>query len=160
MVRARGGAAMSLTNGVMNKLDGTGTFCFRVDEDETVAALIGVNAVVCDGGAANQARGDRGTAANSTTDTEALTAVTAGVSTNVNLNFTITLTDTVVNGTGETAITAFNASGRSSFFPVRTFIGAVQNTAGLDAFRGWTCNSTVYNFGGTGTACTTLPVFS
>ena len=58
-------------------------------------------------------------------------------------------------------MTAFDATPRSSFFaPARTFIGAVQNAAGLDAFRGWTCNSAVFSFGGTGTACTTLPVFS
>lgn len=157
MVRARGGAALSLTNGVMNKLDGTGTFCFRIDEDETIAALVGVNSVVCDGGADRQARGDRGTAANSTTDAEALAAVTAG--TNENLNFTITLTDTIVNGTGETAVPAFNASSLSSFFPARTYIGAIQNTTGLDTFRGWTCNSSILSFGGTGSACTTLPVY-
>jgi hypothetical protein len=132
----------------MNRLDGTGTHCFRVDDQLVVDNLIGINSVVCDGGAANQVRGVATAAA----------AITAG--SNVNLNFTITLTDTVVNGTGETAVTAFDASTRSSFFPTRTYIGAVQNAAGLDPFRGWTCNSTVFNFGGTGTACTTLPVYS
>lgn len=149
MLRLRGGAAFSLTNTVMNRLDGTGTHCVRVDEQLTVDNLIGFNSVVCDGGAANQVRGVATAAA----------AVTAG--SNVNLNFTITLTDTVVNGTGETGVTAFDATPRSSFFaPARTFIGAVQNTAGLATFQGWTCNSAVFSFGGTGTACTTLPIFS
>ncbi len=149
MLRLRGGAAFGLTNTVMNRLDGTGTHCVRVDEQLTVDNLIGFNSVVCDGGASNQVRGVATAAA----------AITAG--SNVNLNFTITLVDTVVNGTGETGVTAFDATPRSSFFaPARTFIGAVQNAAGLDTFRGWTCNSAVFSFGGTGTACTTLPVFS
>lgn len=155
MLRLRGGALFGLTNAVMNRLDGTGTHCFRVDEQVTVDNLIGVNSVVCDGGADRQVRGG---AAGSTLETNARNAITGG--SNVNLNFTITLVDTVVNGTGENGVTAFDASTRSPFFPTRTFIGAVQNAAGLDPFRGWTCNSTVFNFGGTGTACTTLPVFS
>lgn len=160
MVRARGGAALSLTNGVMDKIDGDATFCFRIDEQETLDALIGVNSVVCDGGASRQARGDRGSGANNTTDAEVLAAVTAG--TNVNLAFTITLTGTVINGTGETGVTAFDATGRSSFFaPARSFIGAVQNQAAFEStFRGWTCNSSILNFGSTTGACTTLPVYS
>jgi hypothetical protein len=160
VVRARGGAALSLTNGVMNKFDGTGTFCFRFDEQETLDSLIGINSVVCDGGADRGARGDRGTAANNTTDAEALAAVTAG--TNVNLAFTITLTGGVVNGANETGVTAFDATARSMFFaPARTFVGAVQNSAGLTTtFRNWTCNSSTLDFGSSTGACTTLPVFS
>jgi hypothetical protein len=159
MVRARGGAALSLTNGVMNKIDGTTTFCFRLDEQETIDALIGVNSVVCDGGAANQARGDRSTAANNTTDAEALAAVTTGVSTGNNLNFTITLTGGIVNGANETAVAPFAASGRSSFFPNRTFIGAIQNAAALATFRNWTCNSSIQDFASSTGACTSLPVY-
>ena len=160
MVRARGGAALSLTNGVMDKIDGDATFCFRIDEQETLDALIGINSVVCDGGTNRQARGDRGSGANNTTDAEVLTAVTAG--TNVNLAFTITLTSGVINGTGETGVTAFDATGRSSFFaPARTFVGAVQNQAAFEStFRGWTCNSSILNFGSATGACTTLPVYS
>jgi hypothetical protein len=153
MMRLRGGAAFSLTNTVMDRLEGTGTHCFRVDDQLVIDNLVGINSVVCDGGTAQQIR------ATGTVLTNATTAFTATGSNN-NLSFTITLTDTVVNGTGETGVTVFNASTRSSFFPTRTFIGAVQNAAGLDAYRGWTCNSSVFNFGGTGTACTTLPVFS
>ncbi|OBV10470.1 hypothetical protein [Erythrobacter dokdonensis] len=155
MVRARGGAALSLTNGVMNKLDGDGTFCFRIDEPETVAALIGIDSVVCDGGTTRQARGSSGVS-----NDQALTAVTSG--TNVNLAFTITLTGVVINGTGESGVTPFAASGRSSFFaPDRTFIGAIENQAGLEAaFRNWTCNSATLNFGSATGACTTLPVYN
>lgn len=159
MVRARGGAALSLTNGVMDKIDGTATFCFRIDEQETLDALIGINSVVCDGGTDRQARGDRSSGTNATTDAEVLAAVTAG--TNVNLAFTITLTGTVINGTGENGVPAFAASGRSSFFQDRTYIGAVQNQAGLEStFRNWTCNSSILDFGSATGACTSLPVYS
>ncbi len=160
VVRARGGAALSLTNGVIDKINGTTTFCFRIDESETLAALIGVNSVVCDGGAANGARGDRGSGANATTDAAVLAAITAAANTNVNLNFTITLTGGVVNGANETGVTAFDATARSSFFPVRTFIGAVQNAAGLATFRNWTCNSGTLDFGSSLGACTSLPIFT
>ena len=155
MVRARGGAGLSLTNGVMNKLDGTGTFCFRIDEPETVAALVGIDSVVCDGGADRQARGSGGVS-----NDQAVAAVTGG--SNTNLAFTITLTGTVINGTGETGVTAFDATGRSSFFaPARTFIGAVQNQAAFEStFRNWTCNSAALDFGSSTGACTTLPVYS
>lgn len=159
MVRARGGAALSLTNGVMDKIDGTTTFCFRIDEQETLDALIGINSVVCDGGASNQARGDRSTAANSTTDAEVLTAVTSGNSSGNNLAFTITLTGGIVNGAGENGVAVFNAAPRSSFFTARTFVGAVQNAAALSTFRNWTCNSSIQDFGSTTGACTSLPVY-
>ena len=75
---------------------------------------------------------------------------------------TITLTGTVINGTGENGVTAFDATGRSNFFaPARSFIGAAQNQTGFEAaFRGWTCNSSVLDFGSATGACTTLPVYS
>ncbi|SHN51772.1 hypothetical protein [Erythrobacter sanguineus] len=159
MVRARGGAALSLTNGVMDKIDGDATFCFRFDEQETLDALIGINSVVCDGGTNRQARGDRGSGANATTDAEALAAVTAG--SNVNLAFTITLTGTVINGTGEAGVTPFAASGRSTFFPDRTYVGAMENAAQFQStFGNWTCNSSILDFGSSTGACTTLPVYT
>ncbi len=159
-IRARGGPGLGLTNGVIDKIDGTASFCFRIDEQETLDALLGIDSVVCDGGADRQARGDRGSGANATTDAEVLAGVTAG--TNTNLNFTITLTGTVVNGAGETGVTPFAASGRSSFFaPDRTFIGAIQNDAALSTiFGNWTCNSATLNFNSATGACTGLPVFS
>jgi hypothetical protein len=158
VIRARGGAALGLTNGVIDRLDGDNSFCFRVDEDETLANLIGIDSVVCDGGTDRQARGDRGANANSTTDTEVLTAITAG--SGVSLNFAITLTGTVINGANETAHPVINANTRSSFFPTRTYIGAVQNAAGLATFRNWTCNSPTFDFGSSTGACTSLPVYS
>lgn len=152
IVRARGGAALGLTNGVMDNLD-TGNFCFRLDEQITLDALIGIDSVVCDGGTAFQARGG-----NDATDAEALAAATSG--TNTNLAFTITLTG-IVNGTGENGVMAFNANGRSTFFPTRTFIGAVPDAAAVaTTFGNWTCNSGIVNFGSTTGSCTSLPVFS
>ena len=71
-----------------------------------------------------------------------------------------TLTFTLDNGTGETGRTAFNANTRSTFFPTRTFIGAIQNATALTTiFGNWTCNSTIQNFGSSNGACTSLPVY-
>ncbi len=158
MIRARGGAALGLTNGVMDKVDGDGSFCFRIDEQETLDALLGLNSVVCDGGTTRQARGDRSAGANATTDAEVLAGVTAG--TNVDLAFTITLTGGIVNGANETAVTAFDATGLAAIFTARPGIGAIQTGADFNAFRNWTCNSSIQDFGSSTGACTTLPVFS
>jgi hypothetical protein len=77
-----------------------------------------------------------------------------------NLAFAITLTNNVVNGAGETGRTAFDANPRSSFFPTRTFVGAIQNAAALTTiFGNWTCNSSIQNFGSATGNCTGLPVY-
>jgi len=79
---------------------------------------------------------------------------------NNNFAFTITLTNNVVNGAGETGRTAFNATARSSYFPARTYIGAIQNAAALTStFGNWTCNSSIQNFNSATGACTSLPVY-
>lgn len=150
VIQARGGAALSLTNGVINA--GT-NHCFQIDEPATLAALIGVDSVVGDCPTGNIARGGAGV-----TNDQALAAVNGG--TNNNFAFAITLTNNVVNGAGETARTAFNANTRSTFFPTRTFIGAVQNAAALSTtFGNWTCNSSIQNFNSSTGACTSLPVY-
>lgn len=151
MVRARGGAALSLTNGVMD----ASNICIRIDEVPTLNAIVGFDSVVGDCGNTNRpVRGGDGV-----TDAQVQAVVDAG--TNNNLAFTITLTNGVVNGTGENGVTAFDASGRSSFFPVRTYIGAAENGAELAAsFGNWTCNSATFNFGSATGACTSLPVFN
>lgn len=154
VVQARGGAALGLTNGVINA--GT-NHCFQIDEPTTLAAIIGVNSVVGDCPAVDPVRGGAGV-----TNADALAAVTTGNSTGVNLAFTITLTNNVVNGANETAVTVFNANTRSTFFPTgRTYIGAIQNAAALTSiFGNWTCNSTVQNFNSATGNCTGLPVYS
>ena len=47
-VRARGGAALGLTNGVID-VDTDGDVCIRIDEQGTLDAIIGIDSVVCDG---------------------------------------------------------------------------------------------------------------
>ncbi|WP_379920652.1 hypothetical protein [Erythrobacter sp. R86502] len=150
VVQARGGAALGLTNGVINA--GT-NHCFQIDEPTTLAAIIGVDSVVGDCPAVDPIRGGGG---NSNADVAA--RINAG--TNNNLAFTITLTNNVVNGAGETGRTAFNANTRSTFFPTRTYIGAIESSAALTTiFGNWTCNSSIQNFGSTTGACTSLPVY-
>ncbi len=150
VVQARGGAALGLTNGVIRA--GT-NHCFQIDEPSTLAALIGVDSVVGNCPDGNIARGGAGVS-----NDQALAAVNAG--TNNNFAFTITLTNNVVNGAGETGRTAFNANTRSTFFPTRAFIGAIQNDAALTSiFGNWTCNSSIQNFGSTNGNCTSLPVY-
>ena len=150
VVQARGGAAIGLTNGVINA--GT-NHCFQIDEPTTLAAIIGVDSVVGDCPATDPIRGGGG---NSNADVAA--RINAG--TNNNLAFAITLTNGVVNGAGETGRTAFNANTRATFFPTRTFVGAIQNGAALTTiFGNWTCNSAIQNFGSSNGACTSLPVY-
>jgi hypothetical protein len=150
VIQARGGAALGLTNGVIRA--GT-NHCFQIDEPTTLAALIGVDSVVGNCPATDPIRGGGG---NSNADVAA--RINAG--TNNNFAFTITLTNGVVNGAGEAGRTAFNANTRSTFFPTRAFIGAIENDAALTSiFGNWTCNSSIQNFGSTNGNCTSLPVY-
>lgn len=150
VVQARGGAALGLTNGVINA--GL-NHCFQIDEPATLAAIIGVDSVVGDCPATDPIRGGAG-------NTNADVAARINGGTNNNLAFTITLTNGVVNGASETGRTPFAASGRSSFFPNRTFIGAIQNAAALTSiFGNWTCNSSIQNFNSATGNCTGLPVY-
>lgn len=151
VIQARGGAALGLTNGVINA--GT-NHCFQIDEAATLAAIIGVDSVVGDCPATDPIRGGGG---NSNADVAA--RINGG--TNNNFAFTITLTNGVVNGAGEAGRTAFNANTRSMFFPTRTFIGAIENAAALSTtFGNWTCNSSTLNFNSATGACTSLPVYA
>lgn len=150
VVQARGGAALGLTNGV---IDAGTNHCFQIDEPATLAAIIGVDSVVGDCPATDPIRGGAGV-----TNADAAARINGG--TNNNFAFTITLTNGVVNGAGETARTAFNANTRSTFFPTRTFVGAIQNAAALTSiFGNWTCNSSIQNFSSATGACTSLPVY-
>ena len=150
VVQARGGAALGLTNGV---IDAGTNHCFQIDEPATLAAIIGVDSVVGDCPATDPIRGGAGV-----TNADAAARINGG--TNNNFAFTITLTNGVVNGAGETARTAFNANTRSTFFPTRTFVGAIQNAGALTSiFGNWTCNSSIQNFSSATGACTSLPVY-
>ncbi len=151
VIQARGGAALGLTNGVIRA--GT-NHCFQIDEPATLAAIIGVDSVVGNCPATDPVRGGAGVS-----NADAAAAINAG--SNNNLAFTITLTNNVVNGAGEAGRTVFNANTRSTYFPSRTFIGAIENAAALTTiFGSWTCNSSTQNFNSPLGNCTSLPVFS
>lgn len=146
-VRARGGAALGLTN-VVIKVDSADDNCIRLDEVGTVDAVIGFDSVVCNG-ANRPVRGP--------TDASVQAKVDAG--TNNNLLATLTLTNQVVNGSFENGITPFAANpARSSFFTNFAFIGAVQSNLSTD-FGNWTCNSSILDFGSTNGNCTSLPIY-
>ncbi|HWI86196.1 MAG TPA: hypothetical protein VNT42_07750 [Sphingomonas sp.] len=90
--------------------------------------------------------------------TAALVQTAFGPTTNNNTDtFTSTLASLFVNGANETARTAFNASTLSAFFTATTYIGAVKDSADT-WYSGWTCNSSLANFGtGNSGSCTSLP---
>jgi len=91
------------------------------------------------------------------TNADVAAAFNAG--TNNNSAFTSTLTSLFINGTGETAVTPFNAAtlnDTTAYFINTPYIGAVRNAADT-WYQNWTCNSATANFGGTGGLCTTLP---
>ncbi len=151
VVRARGGPALGLTNGVISALN----VCFRIDEVPTLDALLEIESVV--GNCQNTGRPTQGS--QGVTDQQVLDKITAG--SNNDLNFAITLTNGVVNGSGEAGVTAFDANTLSTFFPTRTFIGAIENDAALATiFGNWTCNSAIQNFNSATGACTSLPVYT
>ncbi len=147
-VRARGGPALGLTNGVID-VDTAADVCIRIDEQITLDAIIGIDSVVCDG-VDRPVRGSSGPS-----DAAVQAVVDAG--TNNNLMFTLTLTNTIVNGASENGVTAFDATARSSFFDASTTIGAVEADISAN-FGDWTCNSTIMDFGSATGACTSLPV--
>jgi len=148
-IRARGGPALSLTNGVID-VNTEDSVCVRIDEQITLAAIIGFDSVVCDG-ANRPVRGSAGV-----TDAEVQTVVDAG--TNNNFLFTLSLTNTLVNGANENGVTVFDATARSSFFSTSTVIGAVEADITAD-FGDWTCNSGTMNFGSATGDCISLPVY-
>lgn len=148
-VRARGGAALGLTNGVID-VDSADDVCIRIDEQGTLDAVIGFDSVVCDG-ANRPVRGSGGPS-----DAAVQAVVDAG--TNNNLMFALSLTGTLVNGANENGHPAFDATARYSFFRDQGFIGAVESDLSAD-FGNWTCNSSIMDFGSTTGACTSLPVY-
>ena len=148
-VRARGGPALGMTNGVID-VDTADDVCLRIDETPTLNAIIGIDSVVCDG--AN--RPTRGSGGPSDADVQAV--VDAG--TNNDFMFALSLTNNLVNGANENGVTAFDATALSSFFSASTFIGAVESDLTAD-FGDWTCNSSIQDFGSATGNCTELPIY-
>jgi hypothetical protein len=153
LIRARGGAALGLTNGILDADDGGSGLCFRIDEQATLNSIIGIDSVVGDCSASRPVRGPSN---NATSDAAVQAEIDAG--TNNNLAFTLTLNTTAVNGTNENGVAAFNATSRSNFFSSLGYIGAENNNL-ADNFGDWTCNSSILNFGSATGACTSLPVY-
>ncbi|MEL7319698.1 MAG: hypothetical protein AAFN04_13780, partial [Pseudomonadota bacterium] len=152
IVRARGTAALGLTNGVLDADDNGGGLCFRVDEAGTQANIIGLNSIVGD---CDADRPVRGSGNDDTTDDALLALFDA----NSDLNFTLSLTDNFVNGANENGVTAFGGAdltARSSFFTDTGFVGAVDADLAAN-FGDWTCNSSIADFGSANGACTSLP---
>ncbi|MEE4200403.1 hypothetical protein [Erythrobacter sp.] len=152
IIRARGGAALGLTNGILDADDAGGGLCFRIDESETQAAIIGLNSIVGD---CDAARPVRGSANDDATDA----ALFDLFDDNSDLDFTLSLTDTFVSGANEDAVEAFDGAdltARSSFFTDTGFIGAVADDL-ADDFGDWTCNSSIIDFGSANGSCTSLP---
>jgi len=75
-----------------------------------------------------------------------------------NVNFTVSLTNTFVNGANETAVKAFDPKSltNSAFFTSTNYIGAVKDASDT-WYAGWTCNSGYVAFGSTSGSCTALP---
>ena len=149
IVRARGTASLGLANGVLDADDNGSGLCFRVDEQGTQDNIIALNSLVGDCDATSPVRGGVNTDAS---DAELLALFDA----NSDLGFTISLTDTFVNGANENAVTAFDATALSAFFTASTFIGAEDDNL-ADNFGDWTCNSSIVDFGSANGACTSLP---
>jgi hypothetical protein len=84
------------------------------------------------------------------------TAAIFGGGANNSSSFVPTLTGTFINGTAETAVTAFDPKTLNAFFDTTTWIGAVRNAADT-WYSGWTCNSATANLGATNSACTSIP---
>ena len=152
----RGGTDYALVNTV---LVAPNTSCLRISRPQTISAT--VDAAIDEVGAplfrsmVMQCSATPFSGANGVTATDVQTLFGSG-SNNNNSAFTPTLTGTFINGTGETAVTAFNAATLDAFFETKTYVGAVQN--GADTwYTGWTCNSATANFGTGSSACTSLP---
>ncbi len=145
-VRARGGVALSLTNGVMSiqrdRTAADGNTCFRLDEQGNVDNFQ-IDSVVANCGVDPFAGLAAGTEA----------AVNAG--SNNDLGFDITLNG-AVNGANENAHPSFDATVRSSFFTDFGYVGAIESDID-ENFGDWTCNSATLDFGSATGACTSLP---
>lgn len=151
IIRARGGAALGLSNGVLDADDGGAGLCFRIDEQPTQDAITGLNSLVGDCDATSPVRGFDNTDSSDN-------ALLALFDANSDLAFTISLTNTFVNGANENAVTAFDATALSSFFSASTFIGAEDDDLSA-VFGNWTCNSSIADFGSATGDCTSLPVY-
>ncbi|MEZ5655938.1 MAG: hypothetical protein R3E04_08645 [Sphingobium sp.] len=133
-------ACLQLRNALTVQTSGT---------DEAGVPMFDSVVMECGGSSAySEKSGDAVTAANTQTIFEA--------GTNTDAAFTASLTSIFINGAAETAVTDFDASAVDAFFDDAGYIGAVQDASDT-WYQDWTCNSATADFGGAGTACTSLP---
>lgn len=154
-IMMRGGMDANLMNGVI--VD-TNEPCLQLRNAKTIAAAdptddnVGppiFNSVVMECGGS-------GAFASHSSVTAAQTQTIFEAGSNNDAAFTASLTSLVINGANETAVTAFDPSTVDAFFDATTYVGAVKDAS--DTWhQGWTCNSSFADFGGSGTACTSLP---
>ncbi|GGB57627.1 hypothetical protein [Blastomonas aquatica] len=153
----RGGADYSFFNGVMVSPQ---LPCLAVSRAQTASTT--ANAAIDEAGAPvfrsvqfQCPSGNAFSGRNGVTNEQVAALFNAG--TNVSSTFSPTLSAIYINGSAETAITAFDASTINPFFDRTTYIGAVRD-ANDRWFAGWTCNSNFANFGATSGSCTSIPV--
>jgi hypothetical protein len=161
----RGGADATLVNGVVTsqmpclRLNGTNILSPNSAIEKigppvflSVAMQCATNAFVGTGGVTAQQVADVFNGGVITGTSPAVTSTSA----NNTSTFTATLTNVFVNGANETARTATNPQTVDPAFAATSYIGAVRDASDT-WYQGWTCNSATANFGGSGTACTSLP---
>lgn len=144
----RGNSDTRLANGIVYSPTNE---CVRMDGTATPDATLTARSVVLQCGATPFIGTNGPTAAD-------VAAVFTGNNNNAAFTVTASLLTNFLNGAAEDAVPAFDATANwSSFFDLLTphHIG-VAWTGNSTWFQGWTCNSN-YNFGGTSTACTSLP---
>lgn len=94
------------------------------------------------------------TAANGVTEAQVASIFGTGTNNN-NDAYVSTLTSIFVNGATEAAVPVFDATSIDAFFDRTTYIGAVRDATD-NWYKGWTCNSTTADLGGSG-LCTAIP---
>ncbi len=147
-LRFRGGAQVSLVNGVIDTDTET---CLRIDETVTMDQDPFFASVVADCDASAPFNGGSGVTA-----TEVQTLFDGSADTDS--AFTISLMSSFINGSSESAWTAYDPTALSSYFDATDYIGAVADSSDT-WYEGWTCDSATLSFGNNTGDCTALPVY-
>lgn len=143
----RGNSDVTLINGIIATPQNE---CIRLNGTGTTPVTLTARSVVLQCATAGKYLSTGATTVN------AQTSFGSGANNN-NDAFTPTLASLFINGTNESGVTATDPKTLSSFFDTTTFIGAARSSDNW--WQGWTCNSTVANFGTGNTGdCTSLPV--
>ena len=158
----RGNADVTLVNGAIISPNNE---CISMSSNTSLAqrATLTVRSLVLQCSATKFIGGGNGVSSSVAGDGEFVATDVAGFfatgTNNNNDSFVNTLTGGFINGANENAVVTSAFTGLSSFFtatPTPYRIGAAwaENNAW---YTGWTCSSSVANFGSTSLPCTTLP---